>query len=71
MTDRAGALPHCGDYLMESDWQEGFECSLVAGHQGPHRCESGTHEVNESTSDAGRRYQWVQEWRYLDDHRSA
>lgn len=59
---------HCGEYLNEADWQEGFECSLPAGHYplSPHRCEGGIKDVNESTDKDGRRYTWVHEWRYAD-----
>lgn len=58
--------PLCGWQLMEADWQEGFECSLPDGHEGPHRCEGGVTEINESTDVTGHRYSWVHEWRYLD-----
>lgn len=53
---------HCGEYLTETDWAEGFECSLPAGHDGPHRCEGGINDVNEGTDSAGRPYTWVYEW---------
>lgn len=54
----------CGEYLMESDWIEGFECSLTGGHDGPHRCEGGIRDINESTDREGRKYTWVHEWSY-------
>ena len=54
----------CADYLMEPDWEEGFKCSLLAGHDGPHRAEGGIEDVNVGTDDQGRAYTWVYEWRY-------
>jgi hypothetical protein len=58
--------PICGAYLMEADWVEGFECSLPPEHDGPHRCEGGFTEVNESTDKDGHPYRWAHEWSYLD-----
>lgn len=59
----------CDEYLIETKWieegTEGFECSLVRGHKGPHRAEGGIHEVNEGVDDSGRKYKWVHEWSYL------
>lgn len=60
---RAGAV--CGNYLMEDDWAEGFECSLPPDHDGPHRAEGGVIDVNESTDKNGATYTWVYEWEYV------
>jgi hypothetical protein len=56
--------PICGAYLMEDDWEEGFECSLPPGHMPPHRCAGGIYDVNESTDKNGHKYTWVYEWSY-------
>jgi hypothetical protein len=54
----------CAEYLMEPDWVEGFTCSLLSGHDGPHRAEGGINDVNESVDSGGRKYVWTFEWRY-------
>lgn len=58
-------MSQCGDYLMEDSWQEGFTCSLPAGHKGMHRDMTDVNEINESTDRDGRRYAWAYEWEYL------
>lgn len=59
----------CLDYLMEPGWDEGFTCSLSAGHPPPHRAEGGpaVQEVNVGTASDGRKYVWVYEWTYEAD----
>lgn len=48
----------CAVTLMEPQWEEGFECVLVAGHDGPHRDEL------DSTDSQGRAYRMAYEWWY-------
>jgi hypothetical protein len=57
-------MTECGDYLAEQAWDEGFTCSLPAGHDGPHRAEGGINDVNTGTDIDGRAYTWVYEWEY-------
>lgn len=56
----------CRDVLMETDWEEGFTCSLPATHRpSPHRAEGeGILENNVSVDSIGRKYRWVMEWSY-------
>lgn len=64
MVRRGEAAVICGNYLMELDWIEGFECSLPAEHDGPHRAEGGITDVNVGTDKNGHEYTWVYEWTY-------
>ena len=58
--------PQCRDHLMEPGWEEGFDCSLPPGHDGPHRDMTDWNERNESKSSDGRAYIWAYEWQYCD-----
>jgi hypothetical protein len=63
MDSRDGAIGACGETLMEPDWENGFTCSLPAGHPGDtHRDDTCG---NVSTDDAGRKYTWAYEWTIL------
>jgi hypothetical protein len=56
----------CGDFLMEDEWEDGFTCTLPAGHEGAHRDMTDDQEVNVGTDRKGRRYEWAYEWAYAD-----
>ena len=55
----------CGEELLEDSWEEGFDCSLPVGHDGPHRDMTYWNARNESMSVDGRKYRWVYEWEYI------
>lgn len=59
---RANSRGVCGDELMESDWEEGFTCTLPADHEGPHIDQQAG--SNRSTDDKGREYEWRYIWEY-------
>jgi hypothetical protein len=61
-------MDRCADSLMEDSWEEGFECDLPAGHDGPHRDTGGPEdgELNESADELGNKYRWVYEWEYFE-----
>lgn len=60
----------CGEFLTEEGWEEGYDCTLPDGHDGPHRMESGVNEILESIDNRGRRYTWAYEWKYEDEEGS-
>jgi hypothetical protein len=54
----------CPASLMEDSWEEGFDCSLEPGHEGPHRDMTDWNARNESTDVSGRAYRWAYEWEW-------
>jgi hypothetical protein len=70
MTSPISNMRICGDVLMEDDWEEGFTCTRPWGHYPytRHRAEGdGIGELNISTDNKGRTYNWVMEWGYADE----
>lgn len=56
----------CSEYLMEPDWEEGFQCTQEPGHDGPHRCATSVHAYNVGIDVNSRRYEWAYEWWSVD-----